>query len=102
MPDVASAFDADGHVELSDYDVISAVFKESYLGQLGKWRGEIRGLPVVNGVPTVALELNPDPPREDRPGFTAQVGDHLQKMPFGVIMKITPEEYAEYQASLGL
>lgn len=99
MPDSTSAFDSNGHVEISSYDVMFAVFRELYEGQLGKWRGSIRAY-ATTGDPGYQLELNPEPPREDRPGFVVGIQDHLQKMPFGVIMKITPEEYAEYQSSL--
>ncbi|MCV7226050.1 hypothetical protein [Mycolicibacterium komossense] len=97
----ATVFDETGHVELTDYDVMFAVFRELYEGQLGKWRGNIMAhRTTADGGPGYILELNPEPSRLDRPGFTVYLHDHLQKMPFGVIMAITPADFAEYQASL--
>jgi hypothetical protein len=104
MSDETSVFDSTGHVELVSYDVISDVLKELYEKQPGKWRGTISALPLLPDAtewsPNYTLNLSPEPPAADRPGFLAVVGDHLQKMPFGVVMKITPAEYAEYQTQL--
>jgi hypothetical protein len=100
-PTSPSAFDETGHVEITSYDIMFAVFRELYEGQLGKWRGNIIAHTTTSdGGPGYGMELNPDPPRTDRPGFTVYLHDHLQKLPFGVIMAITPEDYAEYQGSL--
>jgi hypothetical protein len=103
MPDTPSAFDVNGHVELTNLAVMAQVYQEVLEGQVGKWEGNIHGvIDPADATPIIHhfLELNPYPARPERPGLQAFVGDHLQKMPFGVIMKITPAEYADYLATL--
>lgn len=94
-----TVFDANGQVELDSADTMFAVLKELYEAQPTAWRGFIHANETTTD-PGWSLELNPTPDRPDRPGISAFIGDHIQKVaPFGIIMKITAADYAEWEAA---
>lgn len=89
-----SVFDADGHVQIDSYNTMCAVMKELYEAAPTKWRGNVRAMETSAG-PGYALEMNQmqQVPVGAPGGFTAFFTDHVIKLGFGVVIKMTDVEY---------
>lgn len=95
-----TVFDATDHVELNDADVMWAVYRELTDDAASKWeRGGVTSW--MEGEQRVyALEINPKAGSHTAlQPINATLGFHLQRFGpsgFGVILAMTPEQYAEY------
>ncbi len=91
-----TVFDADGSKKIESYEDMCAVMKELNEDTPGKWRGNVKILE-DSAEPAYALEMNQmnQPPAGAPIGFTALSTDHVIKLGFGVVIKMTDSEYAD-------
>lgn len=93
-----TVFDENNHVQIDSYETMCAVAKEIYEGNLTKWRGCVHLVETSSG-PGYALEMNRiGTPTGAPSGFTALFTEHIIKLGFGVIIKMTDAEYDEYMS----